>query len=111
MSRKPKTHPVDDDNPEWTADEAAAARRLPELPATLQAKLRGRPAGLCSFLLLRPDQQDDSAYRVDGSPSEPPDCDHVASKQEVGHGAEQGSVPKGAVDAGVFRSIRLGAAV
>jgi hypothetical protein len=58
-----------------------------------------------------PDQQDDSAYRVAGSPSEPPDCEHVASKQEVGHGAEQGSVPEGAVDAGVLRSIRLGAAV
>jgi hypothetical protein len=58
-----------------------------------------------------PDQQDDSAYRVAGSPSEPHDCEHVAAKQEVGHGAEQGSVPEGAVDAGVLRSIRLGAAV
>jgi IS30 family transposase len=62
-------------------------------------------------IIRRPDQQDDSAYRVAGSPSEPPDCEHVASKQEVGHGAEQGSVPEGAVDAGVLRSIRLGAAV
>jgi hypothetical protein len=53
MSRKPKTQAVDDDNPEWTAQEAAAAMRFAELPATLQAKLRGRPAGLCSFLLLR----------------------------------------------------------
>ncbi|MCZ8176933.1 MAG: hypothetical protein O9343_17280, partial [Burkholderiaceae bacterium] len=47
-----------------------------------------------------PDQQDDSAYRVAGSASEPHDCEHVAAKQEVGHGAEQGSVPEGAVDAG-----------
>jgi hypothetical protein len=40
MSRKPKTQAVDDDNPEWTAQEAAAAMRFAELPATLQAKLR-----------------------------------------------------------------------
>lgn len=43
MSKRPKTHPVDDDNPEWTAQEAAVDKRSTELPATLQAKLRGRP--------------------------------------------------------------------
>jgi hypothetical protein len=34
---------VDDDNPEWTVQDAAAAKRFGELPATLQTKLRGRP--------------------------------------------------------------------
>jgi len=76
--------------------------------ATLEWGCRGSTTIAC---LSPPDQQDDSAYRVAGSPSEPHDCEHVAAKQEVGHGAEQGSVPEGAVDAGVLRSIRLGAAV
>jgi prevent-host-death family protein len=43
MSKKPKTQPVDDDNPEWTAQQAAAAKRFAELPATLQSKLVGQP--------------------------------------------------------------------
>jgi hypothetical protein len=43
MSKKPKTQPVDDDNPEWTAQQAAVAKRFAELPATLQSKLVGQP--------------------------------------------------------------------
>lgn len=43
MSKKPNPEWLDDDNPEWTAQEAAAAKRLGDLPLTLQAKLRGRP--------------------------------------------------------------------
>jgi uncharacterized protein (DUF4415 family) len=68
MSRKPKTHPVDDDNPEWMADEAAAARRLPELPATLQAKLRGRPksAVVKARLTVRVEPQALERWRASG---------------------------------------------
>ncbi|MFN9744422.1 MAG: BrnA antitoxin family protein [Betaproteobacteria bacterium] len=68
MSRKPKTLPVDDDNPEWTADEAAAARRLPELPATLQAKLRGRPksAVVKARLTVRVEPQALERWRASG---------------------------------------------
>jgi uncharacterized protein (DUF4415 family) len=43
MSKKPNPERLDDDNPAWTAQEAAAAKRLADLPVTLQAKLRGRP--------------------------------------------------------------------
>lgn len=43
MSKKPNPERLDDDNPAWTAQEAAAAKRLADLPLTLQAKLRGRP--------------------------------------------------------------------
>lgn len=48
MSKKPKTQPVDDNNPDWTAQQAAAAKRFAELPATLQTKLRGRPKSAVS---------------------------------------------------------------
>ena len=43
MSKKPNPERLDDDNPALTAQEAAAAKRLADLPLTLQAKLRGRP--------------------------------------------------------------------
>jgi len=33
----------DAENPEWTDEMAASAMRVSELPASLQAKLRGRP--------------------------------------------------------------------
>jgi hypothetical protein len=58
-----------------------------------------------------PDQQEASAYRGAGSRGEPPDREHVISTQEVCHGAEQGSVPEGAVDARVLRAVRVGATV
>jgi len=43
MSKKPKPSLVDDDNPDWTVQDAAAAKRFVELPAAVQIKLRGRP--------------------------------------------------------------------
>jgi hypothetical protein len=41
MSKRPKIQPADDDNPEWTAQEAAAAKRFADLPATLQGTSDG----------------------------------------------------------------------
>jgi uncharacterized protein (DUF4415 family) len=68
MSRKAKTQAVDDDNPEWTAQEAAAARRFAELPATLQAKLRGRPksAVVKARLTVRVEPQALERWRASG---------------------------------------------
>jgi hypothetical protein len=43
MSKKPKPEQIDEDNPEWTAQEAATAKRFADLPKALQSKLRGRP--------------------------------------------------------------------
>lgn len=42
MSKKPNPELIDDENPEWTEEMFAQAKRISELPATLQAKL-GRP--------------------------------------------------------------------
>jgi uncharacterized protein (DUF4415 family) len=68
MSKRPKTHPVDDDNPEWTAQEAAAAKRFADLPATLQAKLRGRPksAVVKARLTVRVEPQALERWRASG---------------------------------------------
>ena len=43
MNKKPNPEQRDDDNPEWTPEMFKQAVRLDALPATLQAKLRGRP--------------------------------------------------------------------
>ena len=43
MDKKPKPEQLDDDNPEWTAQEAVTAKRFTDLPKALQSKLRGRP--------------------------------------------------------------------
>jgi uncharacterized protein (DUF4415 family) len=43
MNKKPKPEQIDDDNPAWTAQEAAMAKRFADLPKALQSKLRGRP--------------------------------------------------------------------
>jgi type I restriction enzyme S subunit len=71
----------------------------------------GRAAMFDSQGIATPDQQEASAYRGAGSRGEPPDREHVISTQEVCHGAEQGSVPEGAVDARVLRAVRVGATV
>jgi type III restriction enzyme len=73
----------------------------------LKKELRLGPQGI----KVLPDQQEASAYRGAGSRGEPPDREHVISTQEVCHGAEQGSVPEGAVDARVLRAVRVGATV
>ncbi len=43
MSNTDKASRPDAENPEWTEDMAASAKRLGDLPLSLQAKLRGRP--------------------------------------------------------------------
>jgi len=43
MNKRPKPDLIDDDNPEWTAADTLNAVPFAGLPATLQAKLRGRP--------------------------------------------------------------------
>ena len=43
MSKRPKPELIDKDNPEWTAEDAKRAMPFSGLPASLQAKLRGRP--------------------------------------------------------------------
>jgi uncharacterized protein (DUF4415 family) len=43
MNKRLKPELIDDENPEWTADDARRAVPLTGLPASLQAKLRGRP--------------------------------------------------------------------
>jgi len=43
MSKKPNPEMIDDENPEWTEEMFRQAVRFDGLPASLQAKLRGRP--------------------------------------------------------------------
>ncbi|MFT7723948.1 MAG: BrnA antitoxin family protein [Roseateles sp.] len=43
MNKRRTPESTDDDNPEWTTAEAQRAVPFSGLPATLQAKLRGRP--------------------------------------------------------------------
>ena len=68
MNKKPKTQLVADDNPEWTSQEAAAAKRFAELPATLQGKLRGRPksAVVKARLTVRVEPQALERWRASG---------------------------------------------
>jgi len=68
ISKKPKTHPVDDDSPEWTAQETAAGKRFTELPTTLQAKLRCRPksAVVEARLTVRVEPQALERWRASG---------------------------------------------
>jgi uncharacterized protein (DUF4415 family) len=42
MGKKPNPELIDSDNPEWTAEMFAQAKRISDLPTALQAKLRGR---------------------------------------------------------------------
>ena len=43
MKKQPKPEMIDNENPEWTAAEIKRAVPFSGLPASLQAKLRGRP--------------------------------------------------------------------
>jgi uncharacterized protein (DUF4415 family) len=43
MKKKPNPELMDDENPEWTEEMFKQSVRLDALPASLQAKLRGRP--------------------------------------------------------------------
>ena len=42
-TKRPNPELIDDENPEWTDEDFARAKRFADLPKTLQAKLRGRP--------------------------------------------------------------------
>ena len=43
MKKRPKPEMIDNENPEWTAADIKRAVPFSGLPASLQAKLRGRP--------------------------------------------------------------------
>ena len=43
MSKRPDPELIDDDNPEWTAEDFASAVSFSDLPESLQSKLLGRP--------------------------------------------------------------------
>ena len=43
MSKKPNPELIDEENPEWTDDMYKQSVRFDALPASLQAKVRGRP--------------------------------------------------------------------
>ena len=43
MKKQPKPEMIDNENPEWTAADIRRAVPFSGLPASLQAKLRGRP--------------------------------------------------------------------
>ncbi len=46
MSKKPNPELIDNENPEWTDEMFKQSVRLDALPASLQAKLRGRPKAI-----------------------------------------------------------------
>jgi uncharacterized protein (DUF4415 family) len=68
MSKRPDPELIDGDNPEWTAQEAAAARHFGDLSKTLQAKLRGRPkaASVKARLTVRVDPEALERWRASG---------------------------------------------
>ncbi|MBD8872559.1 BrnA antitoxin family protein [Rhodanobacter sp. DHB23] len=43
MNKRPAPEMIDNESPEWTDADFARAKPFAKLPATLQAKLRGRP--------------------------------------------------------------------
>ena len=43
MNKKPIPELIDDENPEWTDQMFSESVRFRDLPASLQAKMRGRP--------------------------------------------------------------------
>lgn len=46
MNKKPNPESIDDENPEWAAADVQNAVPFTKLPASLQAKLRGRPKAI-----------------------------------------------------------------
>jgi uncharacterized protein (DUF4415 family) len=60
MSKKSNPERIDNDNPEWTAQDIKTALPFSNLPATLQTKLRGRgpqkaPPKVSTTIRLSPD--------------------------------------------------------
>ena len=68
MNKKPNPELVDDENPEWTDEMFKQSVRLDALPATLQAKLRGRPKAIVTkeAVKLRLDADVLAALRASG---------------------------------------------
>jgi uncharacterized protein (DUF4415 family) len=68
MNKRPNLEHLDDDNPEWSAQDAATARRFGALPESLQAKLRGRPkaAVVKERLTIRIDPDTLARWRASG---------------------------------------------
>jgi uncharacterized protein (DUF4415 family) len=69
MSKKPNPEMIDSDNPEWTDEMFAQAKRISELPTSLQSKLRGRgpqksPPKVSTTIRLSPDVV--QAFRASG---------------------------------------------
>lgn len=69
MSKKPNPELIDSDNPEWTAEMFAQAKRISDLPTSLQTKLRGRgpqkaPPKVSTTIRLSPDVV--QAFRATG---------------------------------------------
>ena len=60
MSKKSNPELIDSDNPEWTEEMFAQAKRISDLPASLQSKLRRRgpqkaPPKVSTTIRLSPD--------------------------------------------------------
>ena len=60
MSKKPNPELIDSDNPEWSDDMFVQAKRISDLPTSLQSKLRGRgpqkaPPKVSTTIRLSPD--------------------------------------------------------
>ncbi|MBK7050832.1 MAG: hypothetical protein RL710_665 [Pseudomonadota bacterium] len=68
MNKKPNPELVDDENPEWTDEMFKQSVRLDGLPASLQAKLRGRPKAIVTkeAVKLRLDADVLAALRASG---------------------------------------------
>ena len=69
MNKKPNPELIDNDNPEWTAQDIKTAIPFSRLPATLQAKLGGRgpqkaPPKVSTTIRLSPDVV--QAFRASG---------------------------------------------
>jgi uncharacterized protein (DUF4415 family) len=46
MNKLKNSELIDEDNPEWSVDDVKSATPLNALPASLQAKVRGRPKAI-----------------------------------------------------------------
>ena len=60
MSKKQNPELIDSDNPEWSDDMFVQAKRISDLPTSLQSKLRGRgpqkaPPKVSTTIRLSPD--------------------------------------------------------
>ena len=69
MNKKPNPELIDSDNPEWTEEMFAQAKRISDLPTSLQSKLGGRgpqkaPPKVSTTIRLSPDVV--QAFRAGG---------------------------------------------